>query len=128
MMYTQPLRQAEYEQLIAVRYNHPGRAGWALIDDEEHVRGWHPVERTDPHWITAEAALQAFVPDAARRRFVLLWGWHVCEDTDGRHLPEFLRRGRGEQTGPGPETDQLTISLLDLEDDHPPLNPGEQQP
>lgn len=125
-MYTLPLRQAEYERLVAIRYNQPGRPGWALIDDEGHIRGWHPTERLDPHWISADAALRAFVPDATRRRFVLLWGWRVEQDTDGHHLPELLRRGRGDQSS-ATSTDQLTIPLLDI-DEHHPLTPGEPQP
>ncbi|SLI19613.1 Uncharacterised protein [Mycobacteroides abscessus subsp. abscessus] len=122
-MYTLPLAAAEYERLVAIRYNQPGRPGWALIDDDNHIRGWHPTERLDPHWISADAALRAFVPDALRRRFILLWGWRVEEDTDGHHLPELLRRGRGEQPTGGALPDQLTISLLDIDD-----RPGEQQP
>lgn len=114
-MFTTPLQPAEYAALVDAHYHDPNRPGWALFDADEHVRGWHWIDTTNPAWADATAAFRAFVPDTARRRFLTFRGWTVRHVQDSASLVSaLLHTARGESL-PGDAADLLADELLMLD-------------
>jgi hypothetical protein len=96
--FTVPLRAEEFLILLGIwpavdfpADPAPQKAdGWALVDAQDHVWGWHRVEPRDMHWCDAESALDAFIVEPNIRAHLVGDGFRVVAD-DGALLEEIVR-------------------------------------
>jgi hypothetical protein len=107
-MFTQPLSAEEYRYLVDVKYRTDAHElqGWALHDDADRTRGWHPHEPGSFVWADADAAMRAFIPDTKKRRKFLLCGWTIVATKGIDDLMQLLAAARGEvpaSTDPAPQ-------------------------
>ncbi|NTY62577.1 hypothetical protein [Mycolicibacterium sphagni] len=91
--YVRPLRGDEHGDLLSIWSGHDilflsrSTPGWALIDAQNQVWGWH---RREPEWSTASAALDGFIADPIMRERLVADGFRVLAD-HGPLLEDFIR-------------------------------------
>lgn len=96
--FTVPLRAEEFLTLLglsSVADSTAGTArqqasGWALIDAQGRVLGWHPRDPRDRDWGDTESALQSFIGEPRVRAHLVRDGFHVVAD-EGVRLEEIVR-------------------------------------
>lgn len=85
-----PLSVREYLLLCETTVRGWPFGGWALIDPQGSVCGYHWHHPLDPGWSTAAAAFAAFIPNPTQRNKLYTIRFRVQRDPDGGLLAPYL--------------------------------------